>query len=684
MKFLYPEFLWALLAIAIPIVIHLFNFRKFKKVEFSSIAFLKEVEFQTQKQSKLKHLILLFVRILAVTFLVLAFAQPYVPFNEQETQLSNLVTVYIDNSLSMDTKGENGYHLELAKEQAISIANEYSPSDKFILLTNDFEGKHQRAVNRDQFTQFVEDIAPSYTTRMFSEVVTRSNDLMNESASKKSTFILSDFQKNITNIESTSPDSNVTYQLLPYPQAGKGNIYLDSVWFETPLRAANGDDAIYVHINNDFDQTISTKVNLEINGRTEGFGNFTIEGNSDFTGKINFKVKEKGWQNARVYLSDYPNPDMLFDDEFYFSYPILEKVNILYLYEELSNKKDTTFITNLFDNDSLFEVHSASLSSFDINQMQQYNFVILSHIKNFTSGLNSTLENYISNGGSVLLFPEVYSIQQNEFLGNFKLALNPLDTTNNKLGKLNDENPLYQGVFEQIPKNINLPIAYSHFPIKVYNASSANTLLQFQSGSPFLISSQLDKGKLYLCASSLDKEATNFMKHAIYVPTLIRMAEFSQPSYQLYYTIGTDENIALPNIINNTGEDKLIVKEINSDFEFIPEIASSGNATNIKMHNQIKDAGFYEIFSNGEVISQLAYNYDRKESDWKFFTIDEINDELSKSEFGEFAQVISGAEGSQPVSVSNIVSGEKYWRIALIIVLILLALEIAIFRLWKN
>ena len=47
MQFLYPGFLFALAAIAIPIIIHLFNFRKFKKVYFTNVAFLKEIKHET-------------------------------------------------------------------------------------------------------------------------------------------------------------------------------------------------------------------------------------------------------------------------------------------------------------------------------------------------------------------------------------------------------------------------------------------------------------------------------------------------------------------------------------------------------------------------------------------------------------------------------------------------------------
>ncbi|MBL0031994.1 MAG: BatA domain-containing protein [Bacteroidetes bacterium] len=79
MQFIYPEFLFALSVLAIPIIIHLFNFRRFKKIYFTNVRFLKEIKQDTQSKSKLKHLLVLLSRLLALTFLVLAFAQPFIP-----------------------------------------------------------------------------------------------------------------------------------------------------------------------------------------------------------------------------------------------------------------------------------------------------------------------------------------------------------------------------------------------------------------------------------------------------------------------------------------------------------------------------------------------------------------------------------------------------------------------------
>src|ERR1700741_1709528 len=109
MSFLYPAFLFGLFALAIPVIIHLFNFRRFKKVYFTNVRFLKELKQETESKSKLKHLLILIARLLEVTCLVLVFAQPFIPLSDSRIKTGQkAVSVFIDNSFSMESVSKNG------------------------------------------------------------------------------------------------------------------------------------------------------------------------------------------------------------------------------------------------------------------------------------------------------------------------------------------------------------------------------------------------------------------------------------------------------------------------------------------------------------------------------------------------------------------------------------------------
>ena len=214
MNFIYPGFLFALSAISIPVIIHLFNFRRFKKVFFTNVRFLQEIKQDTRARTNLKHILILITRILAVSFLVLAFAQPYLPSkNNAALKERNKVSIYIDNSFSMDAIGKNGSLIEEAKKKAHEIIKHYQPSDQFQLLTNDFEAKHQRLVNREEMLNLIDDVQPKCSSRqkILSEVVTRQHAALNangaDNNSAKFLFEISDFQKSTADIDELKNDS---------------------------------------------------------------------------------------------------------------------------------------------------------------------------------------------------------------------------------------------------------------------------------------------------------------------------------------------------------------------------------------------------------------------------------------------------------------------------------------------
>lgn len=161
MQFLFPAFLFALAALAIPVIIHLFHFRRFKKVYFTNVRFLKEVKEETSARSRLRNLLVLLMRLLAVAFLVFAFAQPFLPQEDAEVQQGNkAVSLFIDNSFSMQALSQDVPLVEKAKQRAREVVKAYAPTDEFQILTNDFEGRHQRMVSQEDALALIDEVSP--------------------------------------------------------------------------------------------------------------------------------------------------------------------------------------------------------------------------------------------------------------------------------------------------------------------------------------------------------------------------------------------------------------------------------------------------------------------------------------------------------------------------------------------
>src|SRR6195952_2084741 len=179
MHFLYPAFLFALLSLVIPVIIHLFNFRRYQKVYFSNVQFLKEIQEQQASRRNLKERLILASRLLAIFFLVLAFARPYIPGkNAANAGKLQTVSIFVDNSYSMQTINREGTLLDEAKRRAKEIASAYSINDSFQLLTQDFEGKHQRLLSRDEFNDAVDAVKISPQSRSLQQIITRQQSLL--------------------------------------------------------------------------------------------------------------------------------------------------------------------------------------------------------------------------------------------------------------------------------------------------------------------------------------------------------------------------------------------------------------------------------------------------------------------------------------------------------------------------
>lgn len=684
MRFVYPEFLFALSAIAVPIIIHLFNFRRYKKVYFSNIQLLKEVKEQTQSRSRLKHLLVLFARILAITFLVFAFAQPIVPgSNSDSIRGGKIISVYIDNSYSMEAEGVNGKLVDFAKEKALEIADEYSSTDQFQLVTNNFEGIQQRLLSKEEFIEMVQDVQLSSSTRSLSEIVSRQLDVVNKAEEGAKRLIwISDFQKSTSDLENIQSKSLPKIICLPVNAQENSNLFIDSVWFDSPVHQLGAQEQVKVRIRNNGSAAVeNSPLYLYINGNQKAVSNFTVEANNYSDSSLYFTNIETGVQQCEIKLSD---AHMTFDDSYYFAYTVQEKVGVLSLYDE--SKNDTiSSISRLFRNDKYFTLKSVKALQVDYASLPKNNLVILEDLNNISSGLSSELTRFVQSGGSVLFFPgyksDINSL--NNFLNENKAALIvSRDTSSVKTEAINYREPFFRGMFDKDPEKIDLPQVKLHYKTEKRVLNNKETLLQLKNGDDFLYRIQSGNGFIYCSTVPLDERSGNFSRHAIFVPVVLRIAEWSQNSGILFRTIGKNEAFDIPRI--DLAPDKTIeIKNSTGDFSVIPEMRNNGGSVSLFVHGQIQEAGNYAAYYNQELIQGIGFNYDRKESDLSCYNDQELTAAFEKNGIKDF-KIYESSNQEIPVSLEAIDDTQSYWKICLYLVLLFVLMEILLLRFIKN
>lgn len=676
MSFLYPSFLFALSAIAIPIIVHLFYFRRFKRVYFTNVRFLRELKEERSSRNKLKHLLVLLSRILAVSFLVFAFAQPYIPKKDTKiVQGNKAVSIYVDNSFSMNA-GSGVMLFDRAKRKAEEIVGAYGPEDKFQLLTNDFEGKHQRLVNKDEFLTYLEDIQISPSVKTLNDIVLHQQEILSESDSEqKNLFILSDFQKNIVNFEN---DTAYNLFLIPLQAAEGQNVYIDSVWFENPARTLNEQAQLLVRIKNNGSNDVQNgKVELRINDQVKSIRDFTIQANDKTIDTLSFTISEAGWQNAVVQITE--SSTIEFDNTYYFTFEVAEQINVLVIN---STTGANAYLNEVFKQLAGFSVQNQPENQIDYGKLPANQLIILNQLRSLSSGLSAALQQYVNNGGSLLIFPSA-NVDLNSFNNLMKvLRVNTyisLNRTRRETDFINTQEDVFKDVFERIPQNLDLPYANSSFDLTSYSNTGEEVLLRFRGGASLLSKYNVGSGRVYLCAVPLETASSNLVSHAIFLPMIYKIAILSSKGNMIAYIIGKNNNFET-DIANMTSVADEVFKLKGTAEEFIPQQKTIGSKLYLSVSNQVKQSGIYTLFKTiSQPLATYGFNYNRLESDLEYFDVSELQKMYNASN-------IKFLEDNTELSVlvGQIDRGITLWKWCLLLALMCLLFEILLLRFWRT
>lgn len=681
MEFVNPGFLYGLFAITIPIIIHLFNFRRFKKIYFTNVSFIRELKLQTQKQSRLKHLLILLMRILAVAAIVLAFAQPYFPVNENIVQQNkqNAVSIYIDNSFSMQAVSGKGTLLDEAKDKAREIGSVYKTSDVFQLITNDFEGRDQRFISKDEFLQRVDEVTISPVVKTLPDVISRQEQILKDQvAENKTSCLISDFQDGVLQGDFLPLDTAISKIFIPVEGINISNLYIDSCWFETPVQQLNQPAVLHVGVKNSSGNNYEQiPVKLMINGRQRGVASFDVKANEASEVVISYTNNETGIQNAVLEINDFA---ITFDDKLWFSYSVSSQTPVLCI----NGNAENPYLNSLFAKDSLFIFENMNEANIAFSDFKHFRLIILNELKSVSSGLIQHLVPFVQNGGSLIILPSSKSGGQvyNELLGIVKAgSYGAIDTTNTKVSYINLEHPLYSGVFDEIPENPDLPAVSQFFPITFDNRTLQEPILEMQRGGPFMSVFGAERGKVYVFAVPFDAGFSNFPRHAIFVPTLFKIAVSSVLQEALYFDIGGNEMISIPGL-EAGNEEVLRLKDNNSDFEVIPERRFTQTSCDLFLHGQIRQAGNYLLFRDQQPLRGVSFNYSRAESEMVFYSAGRLKDFIDERNLQNISVMESG-EKPFVQALTEFNQGIRLWKLFVVLALLFLLAEGLLLRFWK-
>jgi len=679
MEFLYPAFLTALAAVAIPIIVHLFNFRRFKKIYFPNVKFIEEIQQRTRSHSQLKHLLVLACRILAIAALVFAFARPYIPSATATVPAGNkAVSIYLNNAFSMEAVAEDGALLEVAREKIRNIVSAYDETDRFQLLTNEFEGRHQRMVGRDEFLDLLDEVQIGPFQRELSDVMLRQKDaLISEDAPQKKAYIISDLQEELVDVADWEDDSTISTIILPLRANESANLFIDSIWFDEPVRQFDRPDLLNVRIvNSGEDAVIDRSLKLHINGQQRALASYSIEANSFVDTSLAFTNTTTGIQKGKVSIEDHP---VTYDDEMFFSFEVAASIDILEIH---GHAEDLDLLSPMFLEDDLYKLTTTSITTLDPSLIAKSDLLVMHGLNEIPSGISQEIEKFVKAGGSVLLFPgtDIDLNTYHQFLG----ALGGdrygvIDTSRTKVSELDIQAPLFRDILEKVDGNMDLPKVSRHYRITGSISSGRTDLMKMQNGDAFLSAYVVDGGNLYTCAVPIDPEWSNLTRHAFFVAIILRTAELSTPSGRIYYSIGGDEAIS----VGQVNDASPLHISNNVDMDMIPEIRRSGDRTELFVHDQIALAGNYDLTQNEEELSSISFNYDRSSSALNAISNADLESLIESNELKNISVLDLENDKITAGLLKELDEGIHLWTWFIALALIFLGLETALIRFWK-
>jgi hypothetical protein len=679
MEFVHPEFLWLLFFLLIPIIIHLFHFRRHKTLFFPSLKFLKYVQQEQKSTQKLKHLLVLFSRLLALACLIICFAQPFIGISKSNSAGKSVLAIYIDNSFSMTAKGTEGELLSEAKELTRRILKDADPETHILLATNKLDGIEQRLITKVEALDYLEKIELTPIRRNLQEVLNWQKEFIdrenqeNVNLAVRQYVFLSDFQKNQFETDKLKVDEKAFYYPVQITPQEIGNLLIDSVWFASPIHKKGEPNEFFVQVKNLSENDI---VNAELSmqaGSQKRTLFIDIPAKKSAVANFQITNNKSGLVEGKVSVND---KQLFWDDDFYFSYNVSTIAGVLILNGEDASPS----VNRVYGIESFYKVKSISDMSFTREELKGTDLIVLNGLNEISSGLASELVDFKNQGGSIFIFPgsKINETDYSDLLNDLGLpTLSASAREGTKIDKVEYKDPFFKNVFEKENTSLNLPSVSKCYGVPGFRQSTVFPLISLRNGSPLLLRTN---ESVYLYTSSLNSEFGNFTDNALFPTVLLRAGEFSKRNLPLYATIGKENKLMLFEDL----ADETPLKLVNNEFEYIPIVSKNGLAVNISISGpeaieKLKSGNY--VIKTDSPINGIALNYDRAESEMNYVSKEDVETKLKEQ--GVKNINFNSVENGQSVTMVDLQKPKEYWRLFLLLALLFVLSEMALLRFLK-
>lgn len=667
MQLLYPGFLWGLMGIGIPIIIHLLQLRKPQRVLFTNTGFIREIELTTIRRRRLQELLVLLMRVTAIVLLVLAFCQPVIPAAQQVSGATGGgVAVLVDDTPSMQAQGtKQNSLLQEAVIGARTLGNSYKADGRFRLVNQATGLLNETAYNAM--------LATLQNARGKLNWVEADKSKLLASEAQQPLYLFSDFQrdKGAARFFRNIP---VGKEVILVPQIARqtANIYVDSVWVEDAFVRVGTNISLHIRLRNGGDEPIADcPVKVLLDKRQVAAFRTTVAAGQTTTTLVQVQLPTTKLALGQVVTADAP---VIFDNTYYFSLQPARTIQILEVGMQPVARQ-------VYENELLFKYSFAKPQEVDYSKLHQANLVLLDEIAQVDASLQAALIQVVQRGGSVVIVPSAKPSARSSYGQLFRaLGIGPAqwNTTaqpdKEELAMPNKRSPFFKDVFGVQARQVAMPQA-----ALVLNLGRNGTdILRLRDGDSYLTEFESGKGKAYVFAAPFDKAYSDFTTHALLVPVLYRMAMLSYHTDQplAYRLTAATVAVASPNesLTPSVIASKAQVRLVRDSATFIPRQRAQGPEIQLSIPTEMTQPGFYQVRQGGKLLTTLAFNADRHESELAAYSAAELRALIGPNQ----PNVRVLENGAQPEAIARYRAGQvgqPLWRYCLLLALACLLVE---------
>jgi len=687
MIFLNPAVLFGLLTASIPVIIHLFNLRKLKKIEFSTLIFLKELQKNKIRKIKIKQLILLALRVMIILFIVMAFARPALQSVQigGTTSAAKTTAVFIlDDTYSMSVVDQKGSYFNQAKEIIGSIISQLQEGDEtgLILVSNHTNGQKLTS-DLSEFKKNLDLTEISYSSGDLNSAITKAAQLISESQNfNKEIYVLSDFQKNkisdkkIKNDLSELLNDKIRLYSIPLSDKQVFNLSVDELKINNQIFEKDKPVSFSVTITNNSKQDVnSAVVSLFMNDERTAQKSFDVNAGQSVIVNIDAIPKTTGFIDI---IAEIEADEIEQDNKRFGSLLIPEKISTGLFAE---NQDDLTFVDLALRTagSDKYLIERKNINQLSSQQLNKYQTIIIAG--NLTQTASEQIKSYITNGGGLVLFPSsvvdiaAYNKTLNQLgLGNCMLLAGKINNSDLKIkfDKTEFNHTVFQNIFkDEEKKKYESPELNSYYKI----SSTGNQVISLIDGSAFLSEIRIGDGKVFVFNSPPVLSWNDFPVKSIFAPLINNSVNYlsTRNREQNSFTAGEDLIVNL----KNSGSAQIKILKPDKTEEFIKPGQNTSN--NYLTYTGTKLAGNYKFFAGDNLLDDISINTDPSESQTEYSDNSEFDDYLKSISFnGKHISIEKDANISQRILQARF--GSELWRYFLLVAIVLALLEMTIAR----